>query len=150
MVVIGTRTSSLTVCGARNARLLLIGMTCVMAWLPVYLVAQEPDTPAKFRQDAAVVVQQGHLAQVSTVAFGEDGQVLVSASFDGTVRIWDVGTGKLVRILRGATRASSPPPVAISPDGRLLGARIARDEVGIWDLATGRQLRAWLRQRNWI
>jgi WD40 repeat protein len=39
-------------------------------------------------------VQMKHDEGVKAVAFSPDGKTLASGSFDDTVKLWDVGTGK--------------------------------------------------------
>ena len=43
----------------------------------------------------------GHSRFVHTVAFSGDGAQVVSGSYDGTVRWWDVASGRQVRQLEG-------------------------------------------------
>ena len=70
------------------------------------------------------------------MAFSPNGQLLVTASTDGTVRLWDPATGQ----------AHGPPltgdnsrvwGVAFSPDGRLLATAGADQTVRLWDPTTG-------------
>src|SRR3954471_4747947 len=44
-------------------------------------------------------VLAGHTGNVRGVAFSPDGERLASASWDHTVRVWDLATGKTVRTL---------------------------------------------------
>jgi WD40 repeat protein len=37
---------------------------------------------------------QGHTAVVSSVAYSPDSKTLASGSFDRTIKLWDVTTGK--------------------------------------------------------
>ena len=46
---------------------------------------------------------EGHMADVSAVAFSPDGGTLVSASRDWTVWLWDVATGAALQKLEGHT-----------------------------------------------
>jgi WD40 repeat protein len=132
--------SSSTFWRKKSSCFALTSLVWAITWFPSHLAAQKPDAPSK--RDTTVAVQQGHLEQVSTVALSGNGQVLVTTSFDGTIRVWDARMGSLVRVLRSEARSSGPPPVVLSPDGKLLGARIVSGEVGIWDIDTGRQLGA--------
>jgi WD40 repeat protein len=99
------------------------------------VLGQSQDSPST--HDPAVVLQQGHLGQVSRVAFGDSGRLLVSAAFDATIRVWEAETGKLINIIRVVDRVLNPPLIAISLDGKLMAAQIVKEEVGIWDLRSG-------------
>jgi WD40 repeat protein len=44
---------------------------------------------------------QGHTDYVTSVSFSPDGRQLVSGSFDSTVRLWSVTSGKLLKGLTG-------------------------------------------------
>ncbi len=55
--------------------------------------------------------------KISDVVFSPDGKLLVTASRDGTARVWDPKTGRLLRTL------DSQAPLlgsAFSPDGRTI------------------------------
>ncbi|MDB5308821.1 MAG: hypothetical protein JWO38_3023 [Gemmataceae bacterium] len=89
------------------------------------------------------VVFRGHTKSVSALACNPRTAHTASASCDGTVRVWDAETGKVVRTLRG--HADEALGVAYTPDGRTLiscGGRHSGEmkpgEVIIWDLESGR------------
>ncbi len=58
---------------------------------------------------------EGHPRRVNAVAFSPDGKWAVTASGDGTARVWDAPTGKRLRTLDD--RAGSVMSVAMSTDG---------------------------------
>src|SRR5262249_6401895 len=68
--------------------------------------------------------------------FHPDGRWLASGGEDGTLILWDPGTGRIVRTLRG--NIGGVNGLAFSPDGRWLAASSGiqgRGEVLLWDLA---------------
>lgn len=77
----------------------------------------------------------GHTQEVQSVAFSPDGQTLASGSTDGTVKLWNVNTGKAFRTLFGHT--DSVWSVAIAPDGKTLASGSWDRTVKLWNLETG-------------
>jgi WD40 repeat protein len=81
----------------------------------------------------------GHTGDVLHVAFSPVGNRLASGAMDGTVRVWDLKTGRATE-LRGHTAFRNGLPievhgVAFAPDGHSLAS--AGAEVIIWDLDRG-------------
>jgi WD40 repeat protein len=81
---------------------------------------------------------EGHTSGVWGVALSADGQLLASGSQDGTVRLWEANTGRLLATLEGHT--SGVWAVALSADGRLLASGSADRTVRLWEANTGRLL----------
>jgi WD40 repeat protein len=80
-------------------------------------------------------IRTGHTGPVRTVAVSEDGARAVSGSDDGTVRVWDLTTGRQQATLTGHTdwvRA-----VAVSQDGARAVSGSDDGTVRVWDLTTG-------------
>src|SRR5262249_29291808 len=57
----------------------------------------------------ALFVLRGHADAISVAVFSPDGQLVATASKDGTARLWDVNTGRELQLLN---RRQSPPPQA--------------------------------------
>ena len=45
-------------------------------------------------QDVSVYPQLGHSEGVTSAVFSPDGRQALSGSYDGTVRLWDIATGR--------------------------------------------------------
>ena len=87
---------------------------------------------------------RGHTGGVHGVALSRDDARAASASDDGTVRLWDVKTGKELHLFRAAGRGRC---VAFSRDGRLLVSGHygpgSDNLVRLWDAEQGKEVRAF-------
>jgi WD40 repeat protein len=79
-----------------------------------------------------------HAEPVTALAFASDGKTVVSGCEDGTIRIWQVGTGAIVRELRGDEGRVAA--LALSPDGRRLASSGRSKILRLWDPTTGKEL----------
>jgi WD40 repeat protein/serine/threonine protein kinase len=76
-----------------------------------------------------------HWGFVDGVAFSPDGTALASASWDGTVKVWDPATGEERLTLDGG--GAWLHAVAFSPDGKSLAAGDRWGQVTLWDWRAG-------------
>jgi WD40 repeat protein len=75
----------------------------------------------------------GHKASVQRVAFSPDGEWIASASWDGTIGLWQPN-GRNIRFLRGHNGLVWD--VAFSPDGRTLASGANDGTIKLWNLAS--------------
>ena len=89
-----------------------------------------------------LTVMEGPGPQVFRTAFSPDARVLATASADGVARLWDVGTGQLLRTLEVARdHPDEVTDIAFSPDGRMLATTSLEGTSRIWDVETGWHLK---------
>jgi WD40 repeat protein len=88
--------------------------------------------------EALVRTLEGHTNVVNGVAITPDGRLAVSASADGTLKVWNLATGHEVHTLHGHTGAVSG--VAITPDGRLAISASEDHTLKFWDLLIGHEV----------
>lgn len=115
---------------------------------PARRVATSPGGETSARVDGKVVRLRradgttselvGHERIVSSVAFSPDGRRLVTAGRDRDAILWDVASGKALRVLRGHFNAVSD--ARFSPDGRWIATAGPRS-VGLWKASTGELIR---------
>jgi small GTP-binding protein len=92
--------------------------------------------PPKTEQRAAAERLEEKVVRLASdiycVAFSPDGKHALSGSVDNTVRLWEVGTGRAVRVLEG--HSASVYSVAFSPDGKHALSGSFDQTVRLWDL----------------
>ncbi len=78
----------------------------------------------------------GHERELYSVAYSADGNFLVSAANDRTIRVWGTsqGTNVVIKTGYGASRTAS-----ISPDGALVAGRFETG-LAVWNAKTGERL----------
>ncbi|MBW4621038.1 MAG: pentapeptide repeat-containing protein [Cyanosarcina radialis HA8281-LM2] len=69
----------------------------------------------------------------------ELGEIAVSGSFDGTVRLWNLAAGENLKILQG--HHSYVMAVAFSPDGQIVASGSADQTIVLWDVNSGQCLK---------
>jgi WD40 repeat protein len=75
---------------------------------------------------------QGHGRLVTQLAFSHRGDLLASASWDHTIRLWDVGNAQQLVVYR--TRDTK---VHFSPDDRTLAYAVSGDNASLLEVASG-------------
>ncbi len=96
------------------------------------------------------VVFTGHSRYVTSVVFSPDGRYVLTGSDDSTARLWDVATGKEIRVFAGHTDGLDRSDAVISPDGRYVLTGSIDKTARLWDIATGETLQTFIGHTAWI
>ena len=78
---------------------------------------------------------EGHTKPVYAVRASADGKTVATASLDGTVNVWDLTSGQLVRSIPAHSGAALS--LAISRDGKLLATGGLDKKVNLYDVPSG-------------
>jgi WD40 repeat protein len=106
-----------------------------LVW-PTHLGQSAPLLRHPLRTGGLARVLTGHQGAVWAVAVLPDGRV-ISSSFDGAMRVWDVESGQVLATLTG--HQGSVRTVAVLPEGRVVSG--SRDTtMRVWDVESGQVL----------
>lgn len=124
---------------------------CIAALLGSVLFAQaEPNDNSL---PAGVFARLGgvryrNVGRVFSIAFAPDGKTLLAGAWDGSIRLWDVATGK--ELCQYVGHKGWVRSVAFSPDGKTFASGGKDKIIRIWETATGKELRRLEGHQNWI
>src|SRR5262249_31523792 len=90
---------------------------------------------------------QGHTKPVASVVLSSDGRRAVSTSYDSTLRVWDLESGKTLRMLHGYS--SSAKGVALTPDDRRVVSADYK-ALRVLDLDSGQSIHTLRGHTGWI
>ncbi|GAK57019.1 serine/threonine protein kinase with WD40 repeats [Candidatus Vecturithrix granuli] len=93
------------------------------------------------RGDWLLWTGEEHHKGVTSVAVTPDGRLAISGSQDTTLRLWDIETGKCLRLFDGHWLAVTS--VAITPDARFVISGSEDAALRLWDLASAHCLRVY-------
>ncbi|MBN1582962.1 MAG: hypothetical protein JXA89_19795 [Anaerolineae bacterium] len=114
-----------------------------LAWSPNNDLLALSTSKGIYLLEKGTFVQVGFLPQPASAvdwAFTPEGDILVAAGYDSTVRLWKVQTGELLHTIKlpRDTCLECPPleSVVVSSDDRMvaMSSFIAFEGVGVWDM----------------
>jgi len=83
-------------------------------------------------------ILEGHIHQVIAVAVTPDGKHVISGSWDNTLRVWDIESGKEIQTLEGHT--DGVEAVAVTPDGKHAISGSRDNTLRVWDIESGEEI----------
>ena len=107
-----------------------------------------PGSTAFSGEKPEVFVQMGHSMAIQASAVSPDGRCALSGSFDNTLKLWDVASGREIRTFTG--HPSTVTSVAFSPDGRSILSGSFDKTVRLWDVSTGNEIRTFRGHSEWV
>jgi WD40 repeat protein len=85
---------------------------------------------------------------ISSLGITPDGRLLITGCANKTVGVWDVASGRKLRLLRGHARPVTQ--VAVSGDGRWIAAGDQKRDVRVWNSKTWKETRLLRAREDWV
>ena len=82
-----------------------------------------------------MAVYSGHADDVTSLTYSPDGKLLVSGSWDNTIKVWDIQTGGVVNTFHGHIEVVNS--VSISADCTTIASGSSDQTFRLWNIQTG-------------
>lgn len=99
-----------------------------------------------FAQSPEIKVQIGHSGIITQVVLSPDGRLVLSASHDRTLKLWEVVTGRLIRTFEGHTGCVDA--ICFSPGGNYIFSGGEDETIILWETSTGNVLKKFKGNNN--
>lgn len=83
--------------------------------------------------------QEGHEGWIRCITFHPTAPILASGGYDQKTILWDIETGKPLKVLRGHDEAVIS--VAFDPKGKLIATGSEDETIKLWDVETGKPIK---------
>lgn len=90
----------------------------------------------------------GHTDYITAIAITSDGQTVISASNDNTLKVWDLTTNTLRHTLKGHT--DRVLALAITPDGHFAVSASRDKTLKLWDVANGIEIKTLIGHTSFV
>jgi len=94
-----------------------------------------------------IAILSGHAEPVFSLAFSSDGTLLVSGSYDGIIKLWDMQTGGVVKTFCGYTEPVYS--ISISVDHTTIVSGHGSEAIRLWNIQSG-ECYCTIRQHKWV
>ncbi len=98
--------------------------------------AELPSGPPQVLEGVTGLALGRHIGSVTSYATSPDGKILALGAWDGTVRLFEAGTGALLYLLPDGM-TEDVEGIAFSPDGTRVAAVSRNSNGAVWDVRSG-------------
>eukprot|EP01119_Soliformovum_irregulare_P016631 TRINITY_DN4853_c0_g1_i1.p1 TRINITY_DN4853_c0_g1~~TRINITY_DN4853_c0_g1_i1.p1 ORF type:complete len:446 (-),score=101.14 TRINITY_DN4853_c0_g1_i1:15-1352(-) len=93
--------------------------------------------------------QDHHLGPINQVRYAPEGNIFVSCSKDGSIKLWDAVSHRVINTIQKAHNGAEPTSVQFSANQKYLLSGGKDATIRLWELTTGRQLQHIITGSHW-